>query len=104
MRTPKGNKRSVKARKMYATTDANAYMKVYPNAGWTIDCTGKQVYLLKADRVSIEAMIARGAEAIAVRHGHPWGGCGDSTKHIFRDDAAAVLKAIGIALPSKPSP
>jgi hypothetical protein len=54
-----------------------------------------------ADAASYEQMVVQGAEGIALRQGHPWGGCGDGIKHIFRDDAKAVLAAIGITRPTK---
>jgi hypothetical protein len=44
----------------------------------------------------IEALVARGAEAIAIGQGHPWGGRGESVGHVFRMDARNVLTAIGV--------
>lgn len=47
-------------------------------------------YILPADAASYTQMVAQCAEGLAIRHGHPWGCCGD---------ARAALAAIGIKQP-----
>lgn len=61
------------------------------------------VFVLPADAKSYDTMVARIAEALAIDNGHPWGGCGDSPRHVWRNAARAVLAALNINRPKVPA-
>jgi hypothetical protein len=59
--------------------------------------TIQPIVVLSVDPENYERMVAQAAVALAINHGHPWGGVAyRNPKHVWRKAAQAALKSIGI--------
>ena len=102
MKTKSKKQPTVKARRMWAyPRQMKSGGSAYIASAKHNDSQDVPLFIIPADADSYERLVAQAAEGIAIRHGHPWGGCGDSVKHVFRDDSKAALAALGITRPTQ---